>query len=62
MVMKESIFFMTNVYKSRIQAKLYNNKVFGVDSNIKKGKYGEVLFIKKKRFFKGNLSGKSVKF
>jgi len=41
---------------------LYNSKVFGVDSSIKKGKYGEVLFIKKKRFFKGNLDGKSIKF
>ena len=41
---------------------LYNKKVFGVDSSIKKGKYGEVLFIKKKRFFKGNLDGKSIKF
>ena len=41
---------------------LYNGKVFGVDSSIKKGKNGEVLFIKKKRFFRGNLDGKSTKF
>ena len=41
---------------------LYNNKVFGVDSSIKKGKYGEVLFIKKKGFFKGTLNGNSIKF
>ena len=41
---------------------LYNNKVFGVDSSIKKGKYGEVLFITKKGFFKGTLNGKLIKF
>ena len=37
---------------------LYNNKIFGVDSSIKKGKYGEVLIIKNKRFFRGTLNGK----
>lgn len=41
---------------------LYNNKVFGVDSSIKKGKYGEVLFITKRGFFKGTLNGKLIKF
>ena len=41
---------------------LYNNKVFGVDSSIKKGIYGEVLFITKKGFFKGTLNGKLIKF
>ena len=45
---------------------LYNNKIFGVDSSIKKGKYGEVLIIKDKgffrrtRFFRGTLSGKLI--
>ena len=41
---------------------LYNNKIFGVDSSIKKGEYGEVLFIKNKRFYRGNLYGKLIKF
>ena len=41
---------------------VFNNKVFGVDSSIKKGEYGEVLFITNKGFFKGTLSGKSIKF
>lgn len=41
---------------------LYNNKIFGVDSSIKKGEYGEVLFIKKKRFFRGDLNGKLSEF
>lgn len=40
---------------------LYNNKIFGVDSSIKKGKYGEVLIIKNKRFFRGTLNGKLIK-
>ena len=39
---------------------LYNNKIFGVDSSIKKGKYGEVLIINNKRFFRGTLNGKSI--
>jgi len=39
---------------------LYNNKIFGVDSSIKKGKYGEVLIIKNKRFFRGTLNGKLI--
>tara|TARA_B110000285_G_C15124381_1_gene619224 strand:+ start:890 stop:1975 length:1086 start_codon:yes stop_codon:yes gene_type:complete len=49
---------------------LFNNKIFGVDSSIKNGKYGEVLFIenkqfffiKNKRFFKGSLNGELVEF
>jgi len=36
---------------------LYNNKIIGVDSGIKNGKYGEILFIKNKRFFRGTLNG-----
>ncbi|SED17442.1 Calcineurin-like phosphoesterase [Tenacibaculum sp. MAR_2009_124] len=42
---------------------LYNHKIFGVDSSIKRGKYGEVLFIKNgKKFSKGTLKGKKKKF
>ncbi len=42
---------------------LYNHKIFGVDSSIKRGKYGEVLFIKNgKKFSKGTLEGKKKKF
>jgi hypothetical protein len=40
---------------------LYNNKIIGVDSSIKKGEYGELLFIKNKRFSRATLSGKSIK-
>jgi hypothetical protein len=39
---------------------LYNNKIIGVDSSIKKGEYGELLFIKNKRFSRATLSGKSI--
>ena len=39
---------------------LYNYKIIGVDSSIKKGKYGEVLIIKNKRFFRGTLNGKLI--
>ncbi|MCF7559485.1 metallophosphoesterase [Sabulilitoribacter multivorans] len=41
---------------------LYNNKIFGVDSSIKKGKYGEILFIKNNQFFRGTLSGDKIQF
>ena len=41
---------------------LYNNKIFGVDSSIKNGKYGEILLIKKDRYFRGTLNGKRIKF
>ncbi len=41
---------------------LFNNKIFGVDSSIKKGKYGEVLFIKNKKFSRGTLDGKKIHF
>ena len=41
---------------------LYNNKIFGVDSSIKNGKYGEVLLIKKRRFFRGTLKGELIEF
>lgn len=38
---------------------LYDNKIIGVDSNIKKGKYGELLIIKNKRFFRRTLEGRT---
>ena len=38
------------------------HKIFGVDSSIKKGTYGELLFIKNKQFYRGTLDGKQVKF
>ena len=38
---------------------LYDNKIIGVDSSIKKGKYGELLIIKNKRFFRRTLDGKT---
>ena len=41
---------------------LYDHKIFGVDSSIKKGTYGELLFIKNKQFYRGTLDGKQVKF
>ena len=37
---------------------LYDNKIFGVDSSIKKGKKGEILFIKKDKFSRGTKKGK----
>ena len=40
---------------------LYNNKIFCVDSSMKKGKYGEILFIENKQFFKGKLDGTTSK-
>ena len=39
---------------------LFNNKIFGVDSGIKRGEYGEVLIIKNNRFFRGTLSGELI--
>ena len=49
---------------------LFNNKIFGVDSSIKNGKYGEILFIenkqfffiKNKRFLRASLNGELVEF
>ncbi|MDC3333544.1 metallophosphoesterase [Candidatus Marinimicrobia bacterium] len=38
---------------------LYDNKIIGVDSSIKKGKYGELLIIKNKRFFRRTLDGRT---
>ena len=41
---------------------LYDNKIFGVDSSIKNGKYGEVLFIKRKRNSRGTMKGNKIIF
>ena len=41
---------------------LYNNKIFGVDSSIQKGIYGEILLIKNKQFYRGTLNGKKIQF
>ncbi len=41
---------------------LYDNKIFGVDSSIKKGKYGEILFIKNNKYFRGTLEGEKEEF
>ena len=41
---------------------LYNNKIFGVDSSIKNGEYGEVLFIDVNSFSRGTMSGDLIKF
>ena len=41
---------------------LYDHKIFGVDYSIKKGTYGELLFIKNKQFYRGTLDGKQIKF
>ena len=39
---------------------LYNNKIIGVDSSIKKGEYGELLLIKNERFFRAKLNGELI--
>ena len=41
---------------------MYNNKVLGVDSGIKRGSYGELLLILKGRFYRGMLDGERVEF
>lgn len=41
---------------------LFDNKIFGIDSSIKKGKYGEILFIKNNNFFRRTLYGKKKQF
>ena len=41
---------------------LYDNKIFGVDSSIKNGKYGEVLFMKRKRNSRGTMKGNKIIF
>ncbi len=41
---------------------LFDNKIFGVDSSIKKGRYGEVLFLLGNEFFRGTKDGKKIPF
>ncbi|WBX74814.1 metallophosphoesterase [Tenacibaculum pacificus] len=41
---------------------LFNHKVFGVDSSIKNGKYGELLLIKNNKYFRATLKGKKIRF
>lgn len=41
---------------------LYNKKIFGVDSSIKNGTYGEILFIKNNQYYRGTLSGEKIQF
>ena len=41
---------------------LYNHKIYGVDSSIKKGKYGELLLIKNNKYHRKTLHGKKKKF
>lgn len=41
---------------------LFNNKIFGVDSSIQKGKYGEILLIKNNRYYRGTINGMKIKF
>jgi hypothetical protein len=41
---------------------LYNNKIFGVDSSIKNGEYGEVLFIDLNSYSRGTMEGERIKF
>ena len=41
---------------------LYHQKIFGVDSSIKKGKYGEILWIKNNHYSRRTLAGKKKEF
>jgi hypothetical protein len=41
---------------------LFNNKIFGVDSGIKYGLDGEILIVKNKKFYRGDLNGKLTEF
>ena len=41
---------------------LFNNKIFGVDSGIKYGLDGEILIVKNKKFYRGDLNGKITEF
>lgn len=42
--------------------KLYDGKIYGVDSSIKNGEYGEILFIKRNKFKRGTMDGKQNNF
>lgn len=39
---------------------LYNNKVIGIDSGLKRGEYGELFFAKDEQFFRATLNGKLI--
>ena len=41
---------------------LYNGKVYGVDSSIKLGKYGELLLIEDKKYYRGTKEGEIIEF
>jgi hypothetical protein len=41
---------------------LYNQKIFAVDSSIKNGAYGEVLFIDVQSYARGTMQGEKIKF
>lgn len=41
---------------------LFNHKVYGVDSSLKNGEYGELLLIKKNKYLRRTLEGKKKKF
>ncbi|GAA4802215.1 metallophosphoesterase [Litoribaculum gwangyangense] len=41
---------------------LFDNKIFGVDSSIKKGKYGELLFVKNDKYYRKTLKGTKERF
>jgi hypothetical protein len=41
---------------------LFGNKIFGVDSSIKKGEYGEILFIRNNKYVRKTLGGEKKHF
>ena len=41
---------------------LFDGKIYGVDSSIKNGKYGEILFIENNQYSRGTLDGKRKAF
>ena len=41
---------------------LFNHKIYGVDSSLKNGEYGELLLIKKNKYQRRTLQGKKKKF
>jgi len=41
---------------------LYDGKIYGVDSSIKLGKYGELLFIENNKYYRGTKDGKRLEF
>jgi hypothetical protein len=40
---------------------MHDHRIYAIDSSIKKGKNGNVLFIEKGEFFRGTLKGKRIK-